>query len=167
MIDKLLMKNENYKNKIEEVERLKNNIEILKKDIGNLNIELDRRNKKIKELSEQVEIREKFRFICCMVIQMKKFEEKLPRISKKERNEILWHDSNKIYISREKLNDFIDDEQIGESKSTILEYLRLMNVVESEGDRFTKKVSINGKYKRMVILNREVMRKYLNMTYYK
>lgn len=40
-----------------------------------------------------------------------------------------------------------------------------MNVIESEGDRFTKKVSINGRYKRMVILNREVMIEYLNMTY--
>lgn len=160
MIDKLLMKNESYKNKIEEIKSLKNDIESLK-------AELNQKNKTIKELSKRIENREKFRFICSMVIQMKKIEEKIPRISKKERNEILWHDASKIYISREKLNDFIDDEQIGESKSTILEYLRLMNVVESEGDRFTKKVSINGKYKRMVILNREVIRKYLNMTYYK
>lgn len=160
MIDKLLMKNESYKNKIEEIESLKNDIESLK-------AELNQKNKTIKELSKRIENREKFRFICSMVIQMKKIEEKIPRISKKERNEILWHDASKIYISREKLNDFIDDEQIGESKSMILEYLRLMNVVESEGDRFTKKVSINGKYKRMVILNREVIRKYLNMTYYK
>ena len=160
MIDKLLMKNKSYKNKIEEIESLKNDIESLK-------AELNQKNKTIKELSKRIENREKFRFICSMVIQMKKIEEKIPRISKKERNEILWHDASKIYISREKLNDFIDDEQIGESKSTILEYLRLMNVVESEGDRFTKKVSINGKYKRMVILNREVIRKHLNMTYYK
>lgn len=160
MIDKLLMKNKSYKNKIEEIESLKNDIESLK-------AELNQKNKTIKELSKRIENREKFRFICSMVIQMKKIEEKIPRISKKERNEILWHDVSKIYISREKLNDFIDDEQIGESKSTILEYLRLMNVVESEGDRFTKKVSINGKYKRMVILNREVIRKHLNMTYYK
>lgn len=167
MIDKLLMKNENYKNKIEEIERLKNNIEILKKDNEKLKINLNQKNKTINELQEKLEFKEKFRFIACMVEQMKVFERRIPRISKKERNEILWHDSNKIYISREKLNDFIYDKEIRESKSTILEYLRLMNVVESEGDRFTKKVSINGKYKRMVILNREVMRKYLNMTYYK
>lgn len=160
MIDKLLMKNENYKSKIEEINNLENDIESLK-------VELNQKNKLINELSEKIEQGKKFRFIRCMIVQMKRFEERIPRVSKKERNEILWHDASKIYISREKLNDFIDDEQIGESKSTILEYLRLMNVVESEGDRFTKKVSINGKYKRMVILNREVMRKYLNMTYYK
>lgn len=165
MLDKLLMKNENYKNKIEEMERLKNNIEILKKDNEKLKINLNQKNKTINELQEELEFKEKFRFIACMVEQMKIFERRIPRISKNERNEILWHDNNKIYVSREKLNDFIYDKEIRESKSKILEYLRLMNVVESEGDRFTKKVSINGKYKRMVILNREVMRKYLNMTY--
>jgi len=40
-----------------------------------------------------------------------------------------------------------------------------MSVIESEGDRFTKKVSIKGKYKRMIILNREVMREYITETY--
>ena len=40
-----------------------------------------------------------------------------------------------------------------------------MSVIESEGDRFTKKVSINGKYKRMIILNRDIMREYITETY--
>ena len=63
------------------------------------------------------------------------------------------------------MNDFLLDEEMRTSKTRILEFLRLMSVIESEGDRFTKKVSINGKYKRMIILNRDIMREYITETY--
>lgn len=78
MIDKLLMKNEIYKNKVEEVERLK-------KEINTLKSNLSQKDRKIKELSEIVESREKFRFIFCLVAQMYELETRIPRISKKEK----------------------------------------------------------------------------------
>ena len=159
------MMNKSYKDKAEEVRRLKETIEKRELEINNKDsiiLNLKEENEKLKS---KLENRDRFRFISFMIIQMKKLEDNLPRISKKERNEILWHDFNKIYIARKKLDDFLLDEQINTSKTRILEFLRLMNVIESEGDRFTKKVSINGKYKRMIILNREVMREYITETY--
>lgn len=162
MMDKLLMMNKTYKNKAEEVTRLKETIERRELEINNKNSMILKLKEENEKLKSKLETRDRFRFISFMVIQMKKLEDNLPRISKKERNEVLWHDFNKIYIDRKKLDDFLLDEEMRTSKTRILEFLRLMSVIESEGDRFTKKVSINGKYKRMIILNRNIMRQYIN-----
>lgn len=165
MMDRLLMMNKTYKNKIEELNRIKDTIKKRDLEFNNkkeMIIKLKEENEKLKS---KLEKRDSFRFISFMIIQMRKLEENIPRISKKERNEVLWHDFNKIYIARKKLDDFLFDKEMNTSKTRILEFLRLMSVIESEGDRFTKKVSIKGKYKRMIILNRDVMREYINETY--
>jgi len=52
------------------------------------------------KLKSKLENRNKFKFISFMIIQMRKLEENIPSISKKERNEVFWHDFNKIYIAR-------------------------------------------------------------------
>lgn len=165
MMDKLLMMNKTYKDKAEEVSRLKSIIEKREIEIKNKDLMILNLKEENEKLKAKLENRDKFSFISFMVIQMKKLEDNLPRISKKERNEVLWHDFNKIYIARKKLDDFLLDEPMNTSKTKILEFLRLMSVIESEGDRFTKKVSIKGKYKRMIVLNREVMREYISETY--
>lgn len=165
MMDKLLMMNKTYKDKTEEVAKLKNIIEKREIEINDKNSMILNLKEENEKLKSKLENRDKFSFISFMIIQMKKLEDTIPRISKKDRNEVLWHDFNKIYIARKKLDDFLLDEPMKTSKTKILEFLRLMSVIESEGDRFTKKVSINGKYKRMIVLNREVMREYISETY--
>lgn len=165
MIERLLMKSEIYRNKVDEVNSLKGITQKMELEIKNKNSMILDLKEKNKKLHSELKNRDKFKFIAFMVIQMKHLEENLPRISKKERNEVLWHNFNKIYIARKKLNDFLLDEEMRTSKTRILEFLRLMSVIESEGDRFTKKVSINGKYKRMIILNRDIMREYITETY--
>lgn len=165
MIDKLLMKNENYKKKVEE-------LELKSKEIEKLNMELMSRKEiilsfqeKIEKLEEEINWRDKYRFFIFMLMVINKLETKIPKNSKKERNEILWHDIDKIYISREKLKEYLNNLPVFITENEILEFLRLFNILDSEGDRFTKKVSINGKYKRMIILNRNVMRDYLNKVF--
>ena len=45
-----------------------------------------------------------------------------------------------------------------------LHLLKLLNLIEvSEENRFTKKVFVNGKYKRMIIFNRHILDFYNNL----
>lgn len=165
MLDRLLMKNKSYKEKVEKLIKFKDIIDKQRVEIKNRDLIVLRQKEENQKLKLKLKNREPFKFISYMVIQMKYLEENIIKISKKERNENVWHDNNKIYISRKILDSFLFDEEMNTSKTKILEFLRLMSVIESEGDRFTKKVFINGKYKRMIILNRHIMKKYIDETY--
>uniref|UniRef100_UPI0032DBD187 hypothetical protein n=1 Tax=Clostridium perfringens TaxID=1502 RepID=UPI0032DBD187 len=75
MIERLLMKSEIYRNKVDEVNSLKGITQKMELEIKNKNSMILDLKEKNKKLHSELKNRDKFKFIAFMVIQMKKLED--------------------------------------------------------------------------------------------
>ena len=96
--------------------------------------------------------------------EIKKFKDNFLSHSKITKNEIIFHDKDKIYIDKKYLaKNFFNTYQNMLFKDK-LHLLKLLNLIEvSEENRFTKKVFVNGKYKRMIVFDRHILDFYYNL----
>ncbi|PWW83598.1 hypothetical protein, partial [Clostridium perfringens] len=96
--------------------------------------------------------------------EIKRFKDSFLSHSKITKNEIMFHDKDKIYIDKKYLaKNFFNTYQNMLFKDK-LHLLKLLNLIEvSEENRFTKKVFVNGKYKRTIVFDRHILDFYYNL----
>ena len=171
MIDSLIIKSEIYKNKENELIEKEKEIEELKKNIENCKRALNKKSKDIQELKNELEDEKnnlesirKFSVIIKIFDELKKFNNKFISHSKLTRNNIMFHDKDRIYINKKYLeNNFFNVYPIMDFKEK-LHLLKLLTVIEvSEENRYTRKVFVEGKYKRMIVFNRDILKYYCNL----
>lgn len=104
----------------------------------------------------------KYNSIINRLNEIKEISNILPKISKTEKNDLLWYDEERIYINKNHFVENIIEDNFAVSKSEKLKLFKIMSILEStEPFGFTKKVNINGKTKRMIVLNRYIIDEYL------
>ncbi len=171
MIDSLIIKSEIYRKKENELKEKDNRIEYLSGVIEELNKTLFLKDDEIKILKGNIEsLSKKFnRFdeflnLVKIMDEVKRFKDSFLSHSKITKNEIMFHDKNKIYIDKKYLaKNFFNIYQNMLFKDK-LHLLKLLNFIEiSEENRFIKKVFLNGKYKRMIVFNRHILDFYYNL----
>ena len=76
----------------------------------------------------------------------------------------MFHDKDKIYINKKYLEDnFFNVYPIMDFKEKLY-LLKSFNLIEvSEENRYTRKVFIEGKYKRMIVFDRHILDFYYNL----
>ncbi|MDK0981350.1 MAG: hypothetical protein E7B46_17330 [Clostridium perfringens] len=173
MIDSLIIKSEIYRKKENELKEKDNKIEYLNKAIEELKRVINLKNDEIKSLKSKLNVVEdklnrfnEFLNLFMMMDEIKKFKESFLSYSKIIKNETMFHDKDKIYINKKFLEDnFFKIYQNMLFKDN-LHLLKLLNLIEvSEENRFTKKVFLNGKYKRMIVFDRHILDFYYNLCF--
>lgn len=171
MIDSLIIKSEIYKNKENELKNKNQEIEDLKDKIEDYKKLLNIRNTEIKELDKNLDLEklklkkvESFYPVLKLFDELIRFNNKLLSYSKLTRNYNMFHDKDKIYINKKYLEDnFFNVYENIEFKEKLY-LLKLLSLIEvSEKNRYTRKVFIDGKYKRMIVFNREILNYYCNL----
>ena len=171
MIDSLIIKSEIYKKKENELKEKDDKIEYLSKSIEELKKVITLKNDEIKSLKSKLNIVEdklnrfnEFLNLVKIVDEIKIFKNNFLNFSKITKNEIMFHDKDKIYINKKFLEDNFFKTYENMLFKDKLHLLKLLNLIEvSEENRFTKKVFVNGKYKRMIIFNRHILDFYNNL----
>ncbi|HAT4309607.1 TPA: hypothetical protein I9080_003477 [Clostridium perfringens] len=171
MIDNLIIKSEIYrkkenelKEKDDKIEYLNGAIEELKRVIGLKDDEIKTLKVSIESLSKKLNKFNEFLNFIKIMDEVKRFKYSFLNYSKITKNEIMFHDENKIYINKK----FLEDNFFKAYKNMLfkdkLHLLKLLNLIEvSEENRFTKKIFVNGKYKRMIVFNRHILDFYCNL----
>ena len=171
MIESLIIKSGLYKNKEIELKEKENEIKYLSDSLEELKRALTLKEDKIKSLEGELSISKKklnkfkdFRNIIWIMTEIKVFKNNFLKYSKLIKNEIIFHDKDKIYINKK----FLDDNFFNSYQNMLfkdkLHLLKLLNLIEvSEENRFTKKVFVNGKYKRMIVFDRHILDFYCNL----
>ena len=171
MIDSLIIKSEIYKNKENElkdknnkIEYLNNILEEFKRALNSKDNEIENLKGNIKILSKKLNRFNEFLNLIRVMDEIKKFKDNFLSHSKITKNEIIFHDKDKIYIDKKYLaKNFFNTYQNMLFKDK-LHLLKLLNLIEvSEENRFTKKVFVNGKYKRMIVFDRHILDFYYNL----
>lgn len=178
MFKGLVSKSEFYKNKENELKEREKEIEELKLKLEKEKRALrlrDEKNEKLKceneELKNDIE-KEKMKIekvkmfypFIKLIDELIRFNDNLLRHSKLTRNKIMFHDKERIYIDKKYLEDNffnIYDHMFFIEKLNLLKLLSLIDV--SEEKRYTKKVFIEGKYKRMIVFDRNVIKYYCTL----
>ena len=171
MIDSLIIKSEIYRKKENELKEKDDKIEYLSKSIEELKKVINLKNDEIKSLKSKLNIVEdklnifnEFLNLVKIVDEIKIFKNNFLNFSKITKNEIMFHDKDKIYINKKFLEDNFFKTYENMLFKDKLHLLKLLNLIEvSEENRFTKKVFVNGKYKRMIIFNRHILDFYNNL----
>ncbi|MBO3366390.1 hypothetical protein JJB73_15910 [Clostridium perfringens] len=171
MIDSLIIKSEIYRKKENELKEKDDKIEYLSKSIEELKKVINLKNDEIKSLKSKLNIVEdklnrfnEFLNLVKIVDEIKIFKNNFLNFSKITKNEIMFHDKDKIYINKKFLEDIFFKTYENMLFKDKLHLLKLLNLIEvSEENRFTKKVFVNGKYKRMIIFNRHILDFYNNL----
>ena len=171
MIDSLIIKSEIYRKKENELKEKDDEIEYLSKSIEELKKVINLKNDEIKSLKSKLNIVEdklnrfnEFLNLVKIVDEIKIFKNNFLNFSKITKNEIMFHDKDKIYINKKFLEDNFFKTYENMLFKDKLHLLKLLNLIEvSEENRFTKKVFVNGKYKRMIIFNRHILDFYNNL----
>ncbi len=171
MIDSLIVKSEIYKNKENELKKKEIEINELNEKLNEFKGALSLRDDEIKSLKSELNIAEdklnrfkEFRNMIWIMAELKKFKNNFLVYSKLTKNEIMFHDKDKIYINKKFLEDNFFNSYQNMSFKDKLYLLKLLNLIEvSEENRFTKKVFVNGKYKRMIVFDRHILDFYYNI----
>ena len=171
MINSLIIKSEIYRKKENELKEKDDKIEYLSKSIEELKKVINLKNDEIKSLKSKLNIVEdklnrfnEFLNLVKIVDEIKIFKNNFLNFSKITKNEIMFHDKDKIYINKKFLEDNFFKTYENILFKDKLHLLKLLNLIEvSEENRFTKKVFVNGKYKRMIIFNRHILDFYNNL----
>ncbi|EGT0001098.1 hypothetical protein I9Y31_003444 [Clostridium perfringens] len=171
MIDSLIIKSEIYRKKENELKEKENKIEDLNGAIEELKRAMNLKDDEIKNLKGTIEslsnklnrFNEFLNFVK-VIDEIKRFKDSFLSHSKITKNEIMFHDKDKIYIDKKYLaKNFFNTYQNMLFKDK-LHLLKLLNLIEvSEENRFTKKVFVNGKYKRMIVFDRHILDFYYNL----
>lgn len=76
----------------------------------------------------------------------------------------MFHDKDRIYINKKYLVDnFFNTYDYMDFKEKLY-LLKLLSLIEvSEENRYTRKVFIEGKYKRMIVFNRDIVNYYCTL----
>ncbi len=171
MIDSLIIKSEIYRKKENELKEKDNKIEYLSGAIEELKRTMNLKDDEIKSLKISIEslsnkLNRFNEFLNLMRImdEIKRFKDSFLSHSKITKNETMFHDKDKIYMDKKYLaKNFFNTYQNMLFKDK-LHLLKLLNLIEvSEENRFTKKVFVNGKYKRMIVFNRHILDFYCNL----
>ncbi|HFD2085225.1 hypothetical protein ACSXC4_17265 (plasmid) [Clostridium perfringens] len=171
MIDSLIVKSEIYKNKENELKKKEIEINELNEKLNEFKRALSLRDDEIKSLKSELNIAEdklnrfkEFRNMIWIMAELKKFKNNFLVYSKLTKNEIMFHDKDKIYINKKFLEDNFFNSYQNMSFKDKLYLLKLLSLIEvSEENRFTKKVFVNGKYKRMIVFDRHILDFYYNI----
>ena len=171
MIDTLIIKSEIYRKKENELKEKDNKIEYLSGAIEEFKRAADLKDDEIKTLKGNIEslsnklnrFNEFLNFIR-IIDELKRFKDNFLSHSKITKNEIMFHDKDKIYTDKKYLEkNFFNTYQNMLFKDK-LHLLKLLNLIEvSEENRFTKKIFVNGKYKRMIVFDRHILDFYYNL----
>ncbi|MCJ8342652.1 MAG: hypothetical protein MJH09_07370 [Cetobacterium sp.] len=171
MIDSLIIKSEIYRKKENELKEKDNKIEYLNGAIEELKRTIDLKDDEIKTLKSNIEslsnklnrLNEFLNFVK-IVDEIKRFKNSFLSHSKITKNETMFHDKDKIYIDKKYLaKNFFNTYQNMLFKDKLY-LLKLLNLIEvSEENRFTKKIFVNGKYKRMIVFDRHILDFYCNL----
>lgn len=171
MIDSLIIKSEIYRKKENELKEKDNKIEYLSGTLEEFKRAVDLKDDEIKILKGNIEslskklnrFNEFLNFIMIMD-EIKRFKDSFLSYSKITKNETMFHNKDKIYTNKKFLEDNffkIYQNMLFKDK---LHLLKLLNLIEvSEENRFTKRVFVNGKYKRMIVFNRYILDFYCNL----
>ncbi|XZH90665.1 hypothetical protein ACSXEW_16585 (plasmid) [Clostridium perfringens] len=171
MIDSLIVKSEIYKNKENELKKKEIKINKLNEKLNEFKRALSLRDDEIKSLKSELNIAEdklnrfkEFRNMIWIMAELKKFKNNFLVYSKLTKNEIMFHDKDKIYINKKFLEDNFFNSYQNMSFKDKLYLLKLLSLIEvSEENRFTKKVFVNGKYKRMIVFDMHILDFYYNI----
>ena len=171
MIDSLIIKSEIYRKKENELKEKDSKIECLDGAIEELKRTMNLKDDEIKNLKSNIESLSnklnrfnEFLNLIKMIDELKRFKDNFLSHSKITKNETMFHDKDKIYIDKKYLaKNFFNTYQNMLFKDK-LHLLKLLNLIEvSEENRFTKKVFVNGKYKRMIVFDRHILDFYYNL----
>lgn len=171
MIDNLIIKSEIYRKKENELKEKDNKIEYLNGAIEEFKRVINLKDDEIKTLKDNIESLSKklnrfneFLNLIKIIDEIKRFKNSFLSYSKITKNETIFHDKDKIYMNKKYLEkNFFNTYQNILFKDK-LHLLKLLNLIEvSEENRFTKKVFVNGKYKRMIVFNRHILDFYYNL----
>ncbi|HAT4344067.1 TPA: hypothetical protein I9085_003062 [Clostridium perfringens] len=171
MIDSLIIKSDIYRKKENELKEKDNKIEYLSSTLEEFKRAVDLKDDEIKILKGSIESLSKklnkfneFLNLIMIMNEIKKFKDSFLSHSKITKNETMFHDKDKIYINKK----FLEENFFKTYQNMIfkdkLHLLKLLNLIElSEKSRFTKKVFVNGKYKRMIVFDRHILDFYYNL----
>lgn len=171
MIDSLIIKSEIYRKKENELKEKDSKIECLDGAIEELKRTMNLKDDEIKNLKSNIESLSnklnrfnEFLNLIKMIDELKRFKDNFLSHSKITKNETMFHDKDKIYIDKKYLaENFFNTYQNMFFKDK-LHLLKLLNLIEvSEENRFTKKIFVNGKYKRMIVFDRHILDFYYNL----
>lgn len=171
MIDSLIIKSEIYRKKENELKEKDNKIEYLNGAIEEFKRVINLKDDEIKTLKDNIESLSKklnrfneFLNLIKIIDEIKRFKNSFLSYSKITKNETMFHDKDKIYMNKKYLEkNFFNTYQNILFKDK-LHLLKLLNLIEvSEENRFTKKVFVNGKYKRMIVFDRHILDFYYNL----
>ena len=171
MIDSLIIKSEIYRKKESELKEKDNKIGYLNGAIEELKRAIDLKDDEIKTLKGNIESLSnklnrfnEFLNLVKIMDEVKRFKDNFLSHSKITKNEIMFHDKDKIYIDKKYLaKNYFNTYQNMLFKDK-LNLLKLLNLIEvSEENRFTKKIFVNGKYKRMIVFDRHISDFYYNL----
>ena len=171
MIDTLIIKSEIYRKKENELKEKDDKIEYLSGVIEELKRAMDLKDDEIKSLESELSIAKDkiYRFkefinIIWIMAEVKIFKNNFLNYSKTTKNEFMFHDQDKIYINKKFLEENFFKTYQNMFFKDKLHLLKLLNLIEvSEENRFTKKVFVNGKYKRMIVFDRHILDFYYNL----
>ena len=120
MIDSLIVKSEIYKNKENELKKKEIEINELNEKLNEFKRALSLRDDEIKSLKSELNIAEdklnrfkEFRNMIWIMAELKKFKNNFLVYSKLTKNEIMFHDKDKIYINKKFLEDNFFNSLIG------------------------------------------------------
>ncbi len=171
MIDSLIIKSEIYRKKENELKEKDNKIEYLNGAIEEFKRAMNLKDDEIKTLKSNIESLSnklnrfnEFLNLVKIMDEVKRFKDSFLSHSKITKNEIMFHDKDKIYIEKKYLaRNFFNIYQNMLFKDK-LHLLKLLNLIEvSEENRFTKKIFVNGKYKRMIVFDRHILDFHYNL----
>lgn len=171
MIDNLIIRSEIYRKKENELKEKDNKIEYLSGAIEELNKTLFLKDDEIKTLKLDIESLSKklnrfnnFLNLIMVMDEIKRFKDNFLIHSKLTKNETMFHDKDKIYINKKFLEESFFNTYQNMLFKDKLHLLKLLNLIEvSEENRFTKKVFVNRKYKRMIVFDRHILGFYYNL----
>ncbi len=171
MINALIIKSKIYRKKENELKEKDNKIEYLSGAIEELKRAMNLKDDEIKSLKNNIKslsskLNKFNEFLNLMRImdEIKRFKDSFLSHSKTTKNETMFHDKDKIYIDKKYLAKNFFNAYENMFFKNKLHLLKLLNLIEvSEENRFTKKVFVNGKYKRMIIFNRHILDFYCNL----
>ena len=171
MINSLIIKSEIYRKKENELKDKDNKLEYLNRAIEELKRAMDLKDNEIKALKNNIESLSnklnrfnEFLNLVRIMDEIKRFKDNFFSHSKITKNEIMFHDKDKIYIDKKYLvKNFFNIYQNMLFKDK-LHLLKLLNLIEvSEENKFTKKILVNRKYKRMIVFDRHILDFYYNL----
>lgn len=171
MIESLIVKSELYKNKEIELKEKENKIKYLSDYLEELKRALTLKEEKINSLESELSVSKDklnkfkdFRNIIWIMDEVKIFKNNFLNFSNTTKNEFIFHDKDKIYINKKILEEKFFNTYQNMLFKDKLHLLKLLNLIEvSEENRFTKKVFVNGKYKRMIVFDRHILDFYCNL----